>query len=480
MVNVLENCPFYLFPYEKIEIHSKIIIYGAGKVGQCYLQQIEQTRYCEVICIVDNAYEQYPALGVPLYSPDEIVNCEYDKILIAVNTKYLVEEIKKSLIEKYLVDKMKIVCGHGRCFFPEYQEKTNLMQPVNSNPAYIKERISMAFHLSGGLGDCIIAKRFIKEIVSLAKDNCLIDIYGYEKNIQYIKTIFQGCDFINGIFIGRNFYKKECKNYALALNVSYFLSIDSLNLSIIQKHNEKLALKLVALQKKIKDCGLDGTRGIDNAVYFARSRFKGVNCYTAYNYDGIFNIENRKVDIPLITEYLAKFQALDLQKYITLNYGWGENPNTKSKLPNKIWPVAYYEQFAQLFKSKFAYIKIIQLGLAANYRIKGVDKYVFGESIELTKYILKNSLLHIDCEGGLVHLASQLGTKCVVLFGPTPIHYFGYQENFNITSNVCGDCYYLDNDFSKCIRNLEKPECMYSITPEMVMKKVEEYINSGW
>ena len=65
-----------------------------------------------------------------------------------------------------------------------------------------------------------------------------------------------------------------------------------------------------------------------------------------------------------------------------------------------------------------------------------------GESLELVKYVLKGSLLHIDCDSGLVHLATQLGTKCVVLFGQTSVWYFGYEQNINIVSKVCNSCYF--------------------------------------
>ena len=96
--------------------------------------------------------------------------------------------------------------------------------------------------------------------------------------------------------------------------------------------------------------------------------------------------------------------------------------------------------------------------------------------MELVAYTLKKSLLHIDIEGGLVHLATQMRTKCIVLFGPTQEEYFGYEENINIKAGSCHDCYGMYLDQSKCARHMEKPECMYSITPEMVMKSVREHL----
>jgi ADP-heptose:LPS heptosyltransferase len=49
--------------------------------------------------------------------------------------------------------------------------------------------------------------------------------------------------------------------------------------------------------------------------------------------------------------------------------------------------------------------------------------------------------MHIDDEGGLVHMATALGTKCAVLFGPTPVGIFGYEQNINICADTCKECF---------------------------------------
>ena len=82
-------------------------------------------------------------------------------------------------------------------------------------------------------------------------------------------------------------------------------------------------------------------------------------------------------------------------------------------------------------------------------------------------------------EGGLVHLATNLGTKCVVLFSPTQPNIYAYPNNINIVYATCNGCYGLYENGYACARGLEKPECMYSITPEMVMEKIAEYIDSN-
>ena len=92
--------------------------------------------------------------------------------------------------------------------------------------------------------------------------------------------------------------------------------------------------------------------------------------------------------------------------------------------------------------------------------------------------ILRQSVLHIDIDGGLVHLATHMGTKCIVLFGPTPVSYYGYEENINLKAGNCHECYCLYPETNRCARDMEQPECMYSITPEAVAGAACTYLSS--
>ena len=113
-----------------------------------------------------------------------------------------------------------------------------------------------------------------------------------------------------------------------------------------------------------------------------------------------------------------------------------------------------------------------------NLYLRSLSKYFLGKPFSFVTNVLSNSMLHIDIEGGMVHLASNLGTKCLVLFGPTQMKYYGYENNINIMAGDCHDCCGLYADVNKCARNMEKPECMYSITPEMVTEKIVKYLAS--
>jgi len=80
-------------------VDRRLILYGAGQVGQDLYRQLKQLGY-QIVLWADKNYEQYQKEGLPVASPDEIVNNAYDRLLIAVNKAELAQEIKNELSEK--------------------------------------------------------------------------------------------------------------------------------------------------------------------------------------------------------------------------------------------------------------------------------------------------------------------------------------------------------------------------------------------
>ena len=78
---------------------NKIIIYGAGRVGQDIFFQLKKMNY-NVVLWCDARYEQYRLEGMPVLSPDNIVKSDFDLLVIAVESEDLKSRIKKSLKEK--------------------------------------------------------------------------------------------------------------------------------------------------------------------------------------------------------------------------------------------------------------------------------------------------------------------------------------------------------------------------------------------
>lgn len=117
---------------------------------------------------------------------------------------------------------------------------------------------------------------------------------------------------------------------------------------------------------------------------------------------------------------------------------------------------------------------VVQVGKGAARLIAGTDKVlVDNTTLPELRSLLATSRFHIDNEGGLVHLATTLGTPCCVVFGPTNLAYFGYDENINIRPATCGNCYWITDDWmTRCPRGDDIPVCTRDTSPDTVCKLI--------
>lgn len=96
----------YVVPYERIERGCRLVLYGAGNVGRSYYRQLASSKYCKVIMWVDKKGAE---AGDDIMLPSEIVQAEYDYILIAIKKRSLASEARALLIKEYAVDADKII-----------------------------------------------------------------------------------------------------------------------------------------------------------------------------------------------------------------------------------------------------------------------------------------------------------------------------------------------------------------------------------
>ena len=467
----------YLFPYEKIPRGSAVLVYGAGDVGQEYLRQMLMTHYCEIVGFVDRSYDTYPQMVVPIYPVEAVRNISFDYVVLAFKMGMHVRAVTQTLNE--------LGIARNRIVYVEPRESVDILVPNLSNFvgsmvdkfAFMRQGTSIALKYGPALGDAIVKKKFFLELVHMFPD-CNIDIYG-PRIRDVCWPIYRDQNNLNSVIDdGGVLYAKMIKKYTLAMTVSFMIHIDAMNEEILLKLNPDSARRIKKLREVCENYHLSDTAVINRFIHYHRMKYLGLNYYTYPNYTGVFHITDHHVDIPFDASYEEKFQALGLGKrYITINYGGGVASSRKNNEIAKEWPFEHLEKFVRLFKEKYPGIQVVQLGTADTFRVDGADAYFMGESLELVKYILLHSRLHIDKEGGLVHLATQLGTKCVVCFGPTQEWFFGYPENINIKAGNCHGCHCLYDGFDVCAKGMEKPECMWGITPEMVMERVEGYLH---
>lgn len=88
----------YLFPFDKVPAKSRIVLYGAGRVGTTYYSQIQRIDYCDVVAWADKNYEAYDSDKVT--SPDSIFQCRFDYIVVAVESPLIQQGIVDWLCSK--------------------------------------------------------------------------------------------------------------------------------------------------------------------------------------------------------------------------------------------------------------------------------------------------------------------------------------------------------------------------------------------
>lgn len=470
----------YLFPFEKIPVHSRILIYGAGTLGQDYLRQMQITHYCEVVAVADKNYSQYPPMIVPVISPDRIHEFSFDYVVVALRMAAAFHEIKR-ILEREAVSEESIVCIFERekikasIFKERVSEESSIMEEL----ACSKTPYSIAILATGGFGDMVIQKRFVMELICLAPE-CLIDFYNI-KAMELLKYLYTDCKSVNQVIpdLG-NRYNENYKKYSLALTIEacHFIKVDRWERQDFITEKKSSCQEFIRSIDKLKSETEkeDVTISTPAHLTMVRRAYQGLNAYSGFHYHGAFKIEDKNVPIPLDPKWEPEYRRLGLNQYITVNSGNGDCADG-SKIA-KSWSKEKFERLICLFKNKYPEIEVVQVGAADSDKLWGADHYVLGEDFRLSVYLLKNAMLHIDIEGGLVHIATQLGTKCIVMFGPTVKEYYGYEQNTNIQVGDCRNCWGLYSDVNRCARGMKEPVCMSSITPQMVMEHVDEYMST--
>lgn len=100
-----ESDDTFLFPFELVEKGTKIVIYGAGRVGKSFYRQVKYTDYCEILAWVDKKVDEKSSL---LKKVDVLSYLKFDYIVIAINNEKTVNAIKNHL-NAFGVDENKLI-----------------------------------------------------------------------------------------------------------------------------------------------------------------------------------------------------------------------------------------------------------------------------------------------------------------------------------------------------------------------------------
>jgi len=358
------------------------------------------------------------------------------------------------------------------------KENTRSQETVPSEAATSKDKLAIAMVTSGGIGDHLLFANYLHCFLQKFDNGKIyVDVF-FKDKFGIASHIFREGELCNKYYqFNGNSELKE--NYDLVMNLAGFPSIEHKNLKTISNYCKELIPYIEKCEEYKKYC---------------RSTFRG----NAYGMSRLCELEGRKLiqradvygmlgmsqefQYPLFIEEDEEgyLQTLGLQskKFLTIQTGCDAIYDKHVKL----WPIENYTALVSMIEKAYPNLKIVQIGNSGK-KCKEVEPncavidMVNQTNLEQAKVLLKHSLLHIDIEGGMVHLRYALGGgKSVVLFGPTSIEFFGYDTNCNIRSNVCGtSCYQMTEAWpAGCPKDENHVPCMEAITAEIVFEKVAE------
>ncbi len=338
------------------------------------------------------------------------------------------------------------------------------------------KRVSIAFLTNGGAGNLFCQLNFIYCFYHHFKEeDPRIVVFGH-KSDELNRLLMADADFIDEFFSsGCSDKGYECDAF---IHLEFFPDVLILKDSLNEKAPgiyDQLSIYAAFMKDKQKRYGAMHPFVNHNAYVWSINNHR--NVLSSYDVDGAIGVSGDYSWHPDIRTDTGLLESLGLSynQYITLQRG--ATPGLSTKESPKIWSKQHYEELIALLKAIFPEKKIVQLGEKDNSEaLFGVDINLLGKtSWKELGMILKGAWLHIDGECGMVHYRRCLTDRpSVVLFGPTPMRYYGYDGNINIKSASCRDfCARLTNSWlERCARGFDKAPCLEELRPGTVLGRI--------
>ena len=453
----------HLFPYEYVKPQSKVCIYGLGQQGMSYVRQLQATGYCEIIAVSDKDDSKKDLLLGKFIRWEDIKDSdEIDYYIIAIDDNYIASDIfwdfygrgikKDKIINIYLRQRL----------FPMRKTEVEAISDYRDKIEEDRDNLYIAIEIKGGIGDNIISLSFVRRLMDICH-NLILDIY----TDQYMAVeIFADELPVRNIYRNTDVIKYK---YDIVFRLRQLIHVIYMNKKKVRIVSPILFEKVCSTIAQRNKDGLKDEGGKDINI-IRRANLLGVDRYGMLGDGDIWTLSQS------MSRIVTSSRNKNGKSYMTIGTGAGVVQGYENKNQTKEWNKTKYDELIHEIKKNFPWIRIVQIADAKAEKLKGADEFIFGMGYEAVKHILSGSVLHIGTEGGMVHLATQLGIRCIVLFGPTPKEYYGYPQNINISCGNCGGCMGLTDDwYTKCPLH-DNPVCMSAISVEVVMGYIQEYL----
>ncbi len=384
--------------------------------------------------------------------------------------------------------KRKIWFMYRALFWAVEKLRAKIMgRPIPFLPTELPEKLNddalrVAIHGTGSLGDFCTHNLFIQEFYR-QYGPMQIDFFCHPKKLDDAKFLFGPAQNIKNV-INANYLPALENRYDIIVHIHFLVKYRIINVDRVLQHSPDLLNAIGQAEARFEPYTIFfQNHPLLDGMMARNFTMKEMNLADMIGYVGNVNVSRKT--IPLLIPSLAastaiQHRGLGDKRYITVHDGFDTSYVPAGESVTKCWPIKHWNRLITLFKKEFPDIVVVQLGTTSSRKIDGVDIDLRNKTtLDEVAWIMKQSLLHIDGESGMVRMAHALHTKSVVLFGPTSKPFFSFDANINLSPPVCGDCWWSTGDWlSRCPRGLATPECMDAITPEQVFKHAESYLKS--
>ena len=341
--------------------------------------------------------------------------------------------------------------------------------------------LRVAVHGTGSLGDFLSHTMLIQEFCR-RYGPVQIDFYTHPKKVGEAKFIFAQTHFVRTV-LSVQYLPVLRQNYDLIIHSRYIVKYEVVKYQrVFDCAPDLLDLIRVTDQrfepnKHVFDHHplLDGVLSRD--VHFDKMSLPEVIGYFS-------GLDVGRKSLPYFCADIGRYDVLKRhglygRRYITVHDGFDQSNTPIHETVTKCWPIEHWRRFVELMKRETDVV-IVQIGAKNSRPIAGVDiDLVNKTTLDDVAWLLKNSLLHVDGESGLVRMANALHTRSIVLFGPTSESFFGLDNNVDLVAEGCRNCWWSTKDWlSLCPRGFERPQCMLSITPERVRDAAVKFLRA--
>jgi hypothetical protein len=341
------------------------------------------------------------------------------------------------------------------------------------NARLAPERAVVGIRILGGIGDYIVIARFLNDLCATIEPSVL-DIYSNKPKVA--AWIFGSLQGFRASHDESLFAPTEAV-YVVAMQISQFVLIDDhwsapgalrpfprLQRVVSRIRDFRASIAPIVAEHPRLDSFL-----AQKAIFSNHSRRDYLHHIAGIAYAGD--------DYPIASAIGGK-TALDLRRrrYVTVHNGYDPNMVVSHERATKCYP--HFGDVIALLRQQHPELTFVQIGIHTSIRIKEADVDLLGEtSLPEVAGLLRDAVLHIDNEGGLVHLARAVGTPSCVVFGPTSSRYFGYPGNINIDPLFCGGCWWINETWmNHCPRGFNSARCMTEQPASAVARAVGDYL----